>query len=175
MNSRARSVCLLALVFALGGSLLAAGQSKVPDGTPRVSAHERGLAHFARGFYEFLPKNRSVEAAGEFEAAEREFGTALKAEPGRVETRLALARVYRVQGKCLMAAEQYQKAVELDPRNIDIYLFAAESLAEAGQYREAGDMLRRAKSQTGDAQAIQALDGYLRKLADFPGEAAGTR
>jgi len=59
------------LGIALGGSVLAAGQSKVPDGTPRASAHQRGLAHFARGFYEFLPQNRSAEAAGEFEAAVR--------------------------------------------------------------------------------------------------------
>jgi len=74
-----------------------------------------------------------------------------------------------------MAAEQYLKAVELDPLDIDARVFAAESLAEAGQYDEAGGLLQEARSRTDDPRALRVLDGCLQRLADARREASGTR
>ena len=167
MKNRARTAFILVLwlMAFLGGGVLAAGQKKAPEAKPQVSSHERGVAHFERGFYEFLPKGRAAEAAGEFDLAVREFKQALELDPTRAQTHRALARVYRVQERYPLAAEHYQKVTELAPHDIDAYVFAADALAEAGRLDEAGNMLQRAKTMTADPGALKSLDGLLEKLA----------
>jgi tetratricopeptide (TPR) repeat protein len=167
MSTKARIVFFLAgWLFFVGGIAIAAGQEKAPERAPGITPHARGVAHFERGFYEFLPKNRAAEAAAEFASAIREFKSALELDPSQAETHRALARVYRVQEKYLLAAEQYQKVTELNPLDIDAYVLAAEALAEAGRYEESGLMLQKAKTRTADPGALRALDGYLQKLSE---------
>jgi tetratricopeptide (TPR) repeat protein len=162
---RTAFVIVVWLMAFLGGGVLAAGQKKAPETKPQVSPHERGVAHFERGFYEFLPRGRAAEAAGEFDLAVREFKQALELDPTRAQTHRALARVYRVQERYLLAAEHYQKVTELTPHDIDAYVFAADALAEAGRLEDAGNMLQRAKTMTADPGALKSLDGLLEKLA----------
>jgi tetratricopeptide (TPR) repeat protein len=166
MKNQARTafIVILWLMAFLGGGVLVAGQKKAPETKPQVSPHERGVAHFERGFYEFLPKSRAIEAAGEFDLAVREFKHALELDPTRAQTHRALARVYRIQERYLLAAEHYERVTELSPHDIDAYVFAADALAEAGRLEDAGHMLQRAKTMTVDPGALKSLDGLLEKL-----------
>jgi len=167
MRTKARIVFVLVLwLIPLAGIVMAAGQEKAPERAPGITPHARGVVHFERGFYELLPKGRAAEAAGEFEMAIREFKNALKLDPTQADTHRALARVYRLQEKYLLAAEHYQKVTELNPLDIDAYVMAAEALAGAGRYEDSGLLLQKAKTRTSDPGALQALDGYLRKLAE---------
>ena len=167
MTTQTRTLLLVALGLTafLSGNVVAAGQKKAPETGSRVSSHDRGLAHFERGFYEYLPRGRAAEAAGEFDLAVREFKLALEMDPARVETHRALARVYRLEEKYLLSAEHYQKVTELTPHDIDAYVLAADALTEAGRLEDAGLALQRAKTRTADPKALQTLDRLLEKLS----------
>ncbi len=167
MSTKARvAFSLVFWLICAGGIAVAGGLDKAQERAPRLSPHARGVAHFERGFYDYLPKGRAAEAAAEFDLAVREFKSALELDPSQAETHRALARVYRIQEKYLLAAGHYRKVTELNPLDIDAYVMAAEALAEAGRYEESGLMLQSAKTRTADPVALRALDGYLQKLSE---------
>jgi len=160
-------VFLIPLWLAVSGvQAMAVGQDGNSRNSGQGSPHDQGLAHFKRGFYEFLPKDHKAEAAREFEFAIAEFEKALALDPNRSQTHRCLARVYRLQERFLLAARHFQKVTELDPLDIDAYVLAADSLAEAGKLDEARLTLERAKARTADAKAIRTLDELLLKLAE---------
>ncbi|MFO7555630.1 MAG: tetratricopeptide repeat protein [Desulfobacterales bacterium] len=126
--------------------------------------NEKGLSHFKNGFYNFTPKHQKEKASKEYELAIQEFNKALVINPNYAEAHLNLARVYYVQKKFLKAAEHYKKLTNLDPYDIDGYLYTASAYEKAQKYDEAIAELEIAKEKTTDPQIIEKLDSYIEKI-----------
>jgi tetratricopeptide (TPR) repeat protein len=155
-----------ATVFALAAAPQKDPTAVAKDRTAQAGHRERGLASFEQGFYEFLPQGRRAEASAAFDAAVKELGLALGADPADREAHRALARIFTVTEDHLRAAEHYRRLTEIDPYDVDSYALAASALAESGRFGEARLELERAKGRTSDPRALAQLDGYLAKLAE---------
>ena len=141
------------------------GAEEAGKNTPSESYHnEKGLSHFKNGFYNLTPKKQKEEASIEYELAIQEFSKALAINPDSAEVHRSLARVYYVQKKYLKAAEHYKKLTNLDPYDIDSYLYTASALEKARKYDEAITELEIAKHKTANPQIIEKLDGYIGKI-----------
>ena len=126
--------------------------------------NEEGLAHYNRAYYEFLASGKTVEAKEEFEKAASAFQEAIKLNDRFVEAHRNLGRLYTVQKKNDLAAEQYRTVVELEPGNLENYLPLASALERLGRFDEARDVLTLAKSLTGDPLVRKSLDKLIEKL-----------
>ena len=126
--------------------------------------NEKGLSHFKNGFYNFTPKHRKEEASKEYGLAIQEFNKALVINPGYTEAHRNLARVYYVQKKYLKAAKHYKKLTNLDPEDIDSYLYTASAYEKAQKYDEAIAELKIAKEKATDPQIIKKLDSFIEKI-----------
>ena len=131
--------------------------------------NEKGLAHYNRAYYEFQAAGKTAEANEEFEKAVRAFQEAIRIDDRFAQAHRNLGRVYTVQNRCDLAAEQYRKLVELEPENLENYLPLASALERLGRFGEAGDVLTRAKSLTSDPLLRESLDKLIEKMNDSGG------
>ena len=92
-----------------------------PDADERDETYyqEKGLKHFKKGFNKLTPQGKDAEAKQQYQLAVKAFKKALKIQEDK-ETRRNLAKVYYVQESYALAAEEYEKANELDPYDIDV-------------------------------------------------------
>lgn len=141
------------------------GAEEVDKSIQGESYHnEKGLNHFKNGFYNFTPKHQKEEASKEYALAIQEFNKALFINPDYAEAHRNLARVYYVQKKYLKAAKHYKKLTNLDPEDIDSYLYTASAYEKAQKYDEAIAELENAKNKTSNPQIIEKLDSFIEKI-----------
>ncbi|MDB4442577.1 tetratricopeptide repeat protein [bacterium] len=126
--------------------------------------NQKGLDHFKKGFYDLTPKKQKEEASTEYGLAIQEFNKALAVDPDYAAAHRNLARVYYVQKKFLQSAKHYKKLTELNPTDVDSYLYAASAYEKAKKYDEAIEQLEVAKSQTTSSEIIDKLDSYIEKI-----------
>jgi cytochrome c-type biogenesis protein CcmH/NrfG len=125
---------------------------------------EAGLAHFKRGYYEDLPKQRTAEAAAEFRMAEAALRRAIKQNPARASAHLHLGRTLFVQQKYREAAEVYGEALKIDPGNKPVYLQLASAREMAGDYPGAAAALEQLRSREDDPQAARMIDELISRM-----------
>ncbi len=153
---------ILTALFCL--ALGAAGGSEDGQQAASNALVAKAIGHFEKGFYEDTPKGRAPEAAAEFAQAVSLFEQALASSPDDPAVHKHLARVYAVQAKHLQAARHYQRAGEIDPRDLDALVLAASEYAEARRFAEARTQLQIAERRTSDPHALELIHGYLQKL-----------
>lgn len=160
--SRFFSIFLLASAFVGFGAY---GGEEVGKSISSESYHnQKGLSHFKEGFYNLTPKQKKEEATKEYGLAIQEYNKALVINPDYAEAHSNLARVYYVQKKYLKAAKHYKKLTDLDPYDIDSYLYTASAYEKAQKYDEAITELEIAKNKTSNPQIIEKLDGFIEKI-----------
>jgi len=118
-------------------------------------APELAEAHLALGFYRYHAERDYEGALAAWEVAERGM-------PGDQRLYHARATVYARMGKSRQAVENWQRAVELDPRDEGNLLNLAWQYAALGEYEKAQSMLERVVALVPDQRV-----GYLR-LAYLP-------
>jgi len=133
---------------------------------------QEGEAHFKKGFYDLIPRQKKEEAAQELGLAIQEFQQALAINPACSEAHKNLARLYYIQGKFLQSAMHYEKLTELNPDDIDSYVLAALAYAQAEKFAEARAQLESAKKIAVDEQISNKLNEYLKKLEQWEEEGA---
>lgn len=93
--------------------------------------------------------------------------TLLAAEPDDGFLLYALAQELAKAGRFAEAAEQYDRAIAVDPKECYAFFHKAKALEEAGDIARAIDALRsglvRARS-VGDRKAASEIEGYLDSL-----------
>ena len=144
-------------------TLVGTGAAQPPD-LDAISANQQGLAHFKHGFYDLTPHGRRAEAGDAFARAEKAFLRAVEIDDDFVDAHRNLARLYFVQEKFEQARAQYVRVLRLDPRDLDTYVQIALVHTELGNFQEAIQSLEAARRQTGDAEIIRKLDGYIQKI-----------
>lgn len=83
-------------------------------------------------------KARSVLELNEFDIAEKDLATALKADPNFLEAYLLLGDIYRIKQDFLKSKESYRKAFSINPTfGIDRYFYLAETELKSGDYQQA--------------------------------------
>jgi tetratricopeptide (TPR) repeat protein len=125
---------------------------------------ERGMEYFKKGFYEHAPKKQTAEAERNYESAIEEFKAAIAQDPSGSEAHRRLARVYHVQKKFALSAEEYKKVTELVPGDIDAYVNLALALIELQKFDDAVGALQYAKRYTDNPDVLHKLDGYISKI-----------
>lgn len=148
----------LLLIGTSGGASLCMAQG---GGSPH---NDQGWGYFKKGFYEFAPHNKHQEANQYYEMAIVEFKKAIAANDGDVAARRNLGRVYHVQQKYALSAEQYRKVTELTPDDVDAYVQLAVAYSHLQRYDEAIAQLELARTKTSDPAAIAKLNEYIKKL-----------
>ena len=128
---------------------------------------EQGKAYFKKGFYQLTPKNRQAEAAQQYIQAVQKFKQAIAVNPDDEAAYRHLARVYAVHKKPEKAAAAYQKVIELNPWDVDTYVFAALALFESQQYEKAIKILQTAKDYTTDNAVRLKIDNYIEKIEAY--------
>lgn len=154
------------LVFSLLDVSVVLGQERTREGKDQITLQERGVGHFERGFYDFLPKGRRTEAEREFQFAIQALKQVLDVEPNRVDTHRFLAKIYTVQKRFLLSADHYRKLTDINPLDLDSYVLAATAFAEANRLEESKAELEKAKQMTTDPRILSLLEGYLKKVAE---------
>jgi tetratricopeptide (TPR) repeat protein len=96
--------------------------------------------------------------------AEAAFLKAIDLDPGYVEARRNLARLYYLQGRFDKAAYEYGEVVRLAPGDLDSYVQLALAQAETGDFDAAARTLEMAKGQTQDRRIVRQLNGYIEKI-----------
>jgi len=96
-------------------------------------------AHLARGFVEYYARQNFDAALSAFRAAER-------LAPSDADVAVALGLILRRQGKWDESTQAMQRAVVLDPRNLDPLQFLGENLAFLGAYAAADRVFDRGLS-----------------------------
>lgn len=162
-NRKTIGVFFILAVLLPVSTLLGSGAAQ-PPGQDAMSANQQGLAHFKHGFYDLTPHGRSVEARDAFARAEKAFLRAVEIDEDFADAHRNLARLYFVQEKFEQAHAQYAQVLRLDPRDLDTYMQIALIHTELGNFQDAIQSLEAAKKQTGDAEIIRKLDGYVQKI-----------
>jgi tetratricopeptide (TPR) repeat protein len=153
---------LLAMLLPVS-ALAGAGAAQSP-GLEAMSANQQGLAHFKHGFYDLTPHGRNTEARDAFARAEKAFLRAVEIDEDFVDAHRNLARLYFIQEKFEQARAQYAQVLRLEPRDVDTYVQIALVATELGSFQDAIQYLEAARKQTGDAEVIRKLDGYIQKI-----------
>lgn len=161
------------MILLLGAAAGYAAPESMSDVPAEARHYQQGMAHFDRGFYELLPRQKKEEAEQEFGLAVQELQEALAIDPTSSKAHKSLARIYYTQKKFLQAAAHYEKVTEFDPRDIDAYVLAALAYAEAREFDKSRAQLEAAKRIATDEQVSKKLDGYLEKLEQW--EMEGSR
>ena len=110
--------------------------------------------------------------SGDFEAAIREFETAIEREPGNPERYFDVARAYFASGDPDAASDLIQEAVELTPGDSDVHELAGWVYQELGLHEEAAGEFRVALELDPQEHWLYATiaDSYL--AAGLPEQAA---
>lgn len=163
-----KKTSILVWVFILTAAIAAYSDTGVQEsvtGEPTVAEYnQKGLSHFKKGFYNFAPKLKKKEALQEYAFAIQEYNKALSIEPDYADARRNLARVYYVQKKFLKAVEHYEKLIELDPQDLDLYMLTASAYEKMGSDTEALEWIERAKAMTTDPGAIEIMDRCIKRI-----------
>ena len=159
MNRRTAVNVTLALLLVLSTGFVA--PCRAQEGGS--SHNEKGLGYFKKGFYEYAPHNKHLEANQYYEMAIEEFMKALAENEGDAAAHRNLARVYQAQKKYALSAKEYRRVTELRPGDIDAYVNLAVAYSHLNRYEEAIEQLERAKTKTDDPGAIKRLNGYIEK------------
>jgi tetratricopeptide (TPR) repeat protein len=142
-----------------------AGNGGGPSAMPEEAVHnQEGMAHFHHGYYKLIPRGRRSEAGRQMDLAEEAFLDALEINPGYVEARRNLARLYYLRGKFEEAAGEYGVVIELAPGDLDSYVQLALSQTGAGNFDGAIRTLETAREQTRDERILRQLDDYIEKI-----------
>jgi tetratricopeptide (TPR) repeat protein len=163
--SKLISVLLTAILISACGVVAPFAAEESVSGLAGEAYHNQtGMAHFEKGFSELTPQHKKQEAEQEFELAIEEFQKALTINQAFSEAHKNLARLYYVQKKFLKAATHYEKVTELNPNDIDSYVLASLSYAQAQRFAKARELLESAKSVAPDPQVVNKLNEYHKKL-----------
>ena len=139
-------------------------QDQVEEGTKDF--HEMGMKFFKEGFYDLLPQGKTDEAMAKFALAEKAFKRAVAENPQSADTRRYLARSYSMQRKHNSAAAEYIKAIEIEPNNLDNYLYLASVYVRLKRYDDALKTLNHAKTLSKESGFIELMDDLIKKIRD---------
>jgi TolB-like protein/tetratricopeptide (TPR) repeat protein len=114
---------------------------------------DRPEAHFAAGLAQFWSRR-------DHQAALEEFRLALNGRPNEARTWAAIAAVQRHLGNQDAAAEAFETATRLDPRNPGLRLDLAEHHAAMRRYAESIEALDRALALAPDFHEARLLKGW---------------
>jgi len=163
----ARKVPLLALLLVFGLPVLCFAQPVPLQSRNRGPQSERvrlGVGHFERAFYQLVPQKRDAEATREFDLAVEQFEGELAAHPASIDAHAYLAKIFAVRKEFGKAAAHYDRLIELEPLNVDLYVLAALAYIDNMQVTEARARLVAAKDRTSDPAVVAKLTEYLSKL-----------
>ena len=113
--------------------------------------------------YEPLTRAYAALRAKEYDAAVAHFRAAIQAAPGRAAIRKDLAYTYLKIGENLLARDEFQEAMALDPVDEQVameYAFLCYETREQAQARRIFDRIRRKGNATAE-QAFQNIDQPL--------------
>lgn len=82
----------------------------------------------------------------------------------KVERQLLLGEKYLTKLKYEQAVAAYEKAIEIDPKNVEAYLGLAEVYEEWGEYELAEDILDEAKERIRKEEEIEQLEQKEKKI-----------
>jgi Flp pilus assembly protein TadD len=152
-------MALLFLVFALVSNC--GSKEKAPDAE---YFHEAGIKLFQEGFYDLLPKGQTTEAHAKLEQAEQAFRKAVALKEDLVESHRYLARVCAVLKKYPEAADEYMRTIELEPQNIDNYLFLSSLYVRMDRLQDAENLLTHAKTMSKEPARIEQIDRLIKEI-----------
>jgi len=152
--------CLIFICINTASVFAGSNSTNLPD---EAMQNELGMKYFKHGYYDLLPRGQKSEADQNLNQAEKAFQKSIEINKNYIDAHLNLARLYHLQGKFNQAALEYDNAITLEPENIDTYVQMAVVQTELGDFDEAIQYLRRAKSQTTDQEVIQKLNNYITK------------
>ena len=126
--------------------------------------HETGIKLYQEGFYDLLPKGEAAEAHARLEQAEQAFRRAIALKDDLVESHRYLARVCAVLKKYPQAADEYRRTIELEPENIDNYLFLSSLYVRMDRLEDAENVLGYAKSISKDPARLDQIDRLIKEI-----------
>jgi tetratricopeptide (TPR) repeat protein len=129
-------------------------------------AYERGLSLFKEGFYGLLPQGKTNEAMETFKRAEESFRNAAADKKHAADSHRYLARIYSIRKQFPAAADEYRKAIEIEPENIDNYIFLASVYVRLEKYDEARKTLNHAKTLSREAAVVGLIEDLIRKIEE---------
>jgi YaiO family outer membrane protein len=103
--------------------------------------------------------------SGSYRAALERFQAIAAANPGDVEARLWIARLYSTLGEHRRAADIYHSIVASNPQQLDALLGLGHTLIVLGRLTEAADTLARAESLASENASVLAAQGRLHAAA----------
>ena len=158
-----RFVQFILIAAVLIFSLMTTGCGTKEQVQEETDFHEMGMKFFKEGFYDLLPAGKTDEAMAKFSQAEKAFRQAAAENPQSADTRRYLARSYSLQQKHTSAAAEYMKAIEIEPNNLDNYLYLASVNVRLKRYDDALKTLNHAKSLSKESGFISLIDDLIKK------------
>ncbi|MBU4316721.1 MAG: tetratricopeptide repeat protein [Proteobacteria bacterium] len=157
---------LITLILPLLLAVSSAYSSGNKESNEEDDFHKLGLDLFQQGYYELIPQGKVEEGMKKLDQAVRAFESAISLNDQRTESHWYLARIFSIQLKYEKAEKQYKRLIELEPENLDYYLFLASTYVQMKRFSEARKSLDYAKTRTEDTLAIEKIDALVKSIQD---------
>lgn len=133
--------------------------AQLRDRTPRLEQLSRLAAAVPDSWNAHLMLGTELQAAGNPEAALKEYERAARLNPRQSAVHHTLGLMYRNRGDSQLALHHLRRAVELNPRSDEALAACCELLVEEQLFPEAEKQLRRLLARSTETAAIRNLLG----------------
>jgi tetratricopeptide (TPR) repeat protein len=157
-------LCVIISALFMLMTMTCCGSKDQPD--DETDFNEIGMTLFKEGFYDLLPKGKTDDATAKFALAEKAFKQAVAVKPDSAESHRYLARTYSMQQKLSDAAAEYMKTIEIEPGNLDNYLFLSSVYVRMKRYDDALNTLNHAKALSKESAVIELIDDLIKKIRE---------
>ena len=128
--------------------------------------YKMGLDLFNEGYYQLMPQGKNEEGKQKLDQAISALQVAVSMNDRSIESHFLLARIYVILNKYPDAAAEYNKVIELDPGNINVYLYLASTYVQMKKYDAAFEVLNYAKTLTSDKQAVERIETLVQSIKE---------
>jgi tetratricopeptide (TPR) repeat protein/tRNA A-37 threonylcarbamoyl transferase component Bud32 len=131
-----------------------------PDYDEAIRAAERGLDLIPQSDWMTASLAWTYLEQEQYEEAERQFQAVLDLNPGSIDARLGLSRVYRWQSEpdVEQALTQIEEALAIDPQHVSALIYLGETYQEQGRAAEAGSDEEQRAYEQAEAAFQKALE-----------------
>ena len=128
--------------------------------------YKMGMDLFKEGYYQLMPEGKVEEGKQKLDQAISALQVAVSMNDKNIGSHYLLARIYIILNKYPDAVLEYNKVIELDPENVNIYLNLASAYVQMKKYDSAFEVLNYAKTITDNKEAVEGIESLVQWIKE---------